>query len=156
MAKKHKKSSTHKRRRVSGIKDLDLKAIGLGVLGGVVANKLTAMLKKNTNTTVQDAAPFAALAAGIIIPMFVKNAMVKQIALGMTVAGGLETLKKVAPKMIAGPYNVPVISGAQRRRMNGGVMNPNAVGQGGYSPKRNSVYQDNLKIISGTMAAGGM
>lgn len=160
MAKKNKKrKSTGRRRRVSGIDSMPLQAIGLGILGAIGASKLSTELKKKTGTAAE-IAPYAGLGAGLALLMFVKNPMVKQLALGMAISGGIETTKKLAPNLIGSPYNLPVIAGPQRRRVSGGVMTPNAVG--GYSPARSSVYGDNLSVISGvkspaaTMAAAGM
>jgi hypothetical protein len=154
MAKKSKKTKTAKRRNGGG-SSTDIKAVGLAIAGAVLVNKITAEMKKKTGT-MADLAPYAGLALGFGLPMFIKNPMVKQASLGMMVAGGLETLKKIAPKLVSGPYDMSVISGRNgRRKVNGGVMNPGAVGYN-YSPNRSSVYSDNLKIISGTMAAAGM
>lgn len=157
MAKKNKgKKSYSRRRRVSGMGNLDLQAMGLGLLGAVAANKLTAELKKKTGT-MAEVAPFAALGIGLVVQLMVKNTMAKQVGAGLVIGGGLETLKKVAPKLVAGPYSLPVVSGPGRRRINGGVMNPGAVGAG-YSPARSSAYanRDALSVISGVGKAGSV
>lgn len=148
MAKKRKKSY-HRRRRVSGVGKTDLQAIGLGIAGAVISNKITAMMKKSTNTMIVNIAPYTSLAAGLVLPMLGKQPALRQLAQGMVIGGGLETLKQLAPNLISGPYQVPVISG-NRRRLNGGVMTPGMVaGNGGYSPARSSVHKDALSVISG-------
>lgn len=154
MAKRRKKSTTGKRRKVSGVKDLDLQSTGLAILGAVGAFKLAAMIKKDAkpDSMREKAAPYAGLIAGIAIAMFVKNPIAKSLSVGLAAGGGVTALNALAPdmKILSGPYQLPVISG--RRRLNGGVMNPNAVGNG-FTPARNSV-NDTLSVISGTTMNG--
>jgi len=101
MAKRKGKKTTRRRRRVSGIgQQLDLQALGLAIGGAVLANVAKTQLAKSTNTTMQKAAPYAGLIAGIVLPMIIKNPMVKQASLGMVAFGGVEALK--AAKVISG------------------------------------------------------
>ena len=101
MARRKKaKRITRRRRRVSGIKDVDMMGIALAVGGAVLANVAKTQLAKSTNTTAQKAAPYVGLIAGIVLPMVVKNPMVKQVSIGLAAAGGVEALK--AAKVISG------------------------------------------------------
>lgn len=102
MAKgKKQKKTTRRRRRVSGIgQDLDLQALGLAVGGAVLSNVLATNFAKSTNTTMQKAGPYAGLIAGVVLPLLVKNPMVKQISLGLVAGGGVSALK--AAKVISG------------------------------------------------------
>jgi len=157
MAKRRKKRSTHSRRRVSGMNKTDLMSIGLAVAGAVVAAKLTAKLKLSTNTTMSNLAPYAALVIGIGLPMVIKNPTAAKIALGLSIGGAIEALRKLAPGIVSGPYQLPVIGNmsnslTRRRLMSGGAMSQNSVA--GYSPARNSAYQDNMSVISGASANG--
>jgi hypothetical protein len=146
---KRKKHSTHKKsRRVSGINSTDLKAVGLAVAGAVIGNKITAMLKTKTGT-LATVAPYSGLILGIVLPMVSKSQLVKQVSLGLMVNGSVDALKQLAPNLISGPYRLPVVAGNVSRRINGGAYAPNMVGNGGYSPSRNSAVTDTMKIISG-------
>jgi hypothetical protein len=114
MAKKRKakKSGTRRRRRVSGIgQKLDLQAAGLAVAGAFAAYKLSQMLAKSSNTTMQSVAPFVGIAAGIGLPLVIKNPMIKAMSVGMIAAGGIDTLKKL--KVLSGVYGdwLPVVNG---------------------------------------------
>jgi hypothetical protein len=101
MAKKRKTKTTRRRRRVSGIgQDLDLQALGLAVGGAVLSNVLATNFAKSTNTTMQKAGPYAGLIAGVVLPLIVKNPMVKQLSLGLVAGGGVSALK--AAKVISG------------------------------------------------------
>jgi hypothetical protein len=100
MAKRKKKTTRRRRRSVSGIKDIDLQGIALAVGGAVLARVATNQLAKSTNTTAQKAAPYVGLIAGIVLPMVVKNPMVRQVSLGLAAGGGVEALK--AAKVISG------------------------------------------------------
>lgn len=149
MAKK-KKSTTKRKRRVSGVGKINITGIALAVGGAFVANKLTAMTAGKTGIVGQ-ISPFLGLIGGIVLPMFVKNPMAGQLAVGMAAGGGLEALKKLG--VISGPYQVPVVSGRPVRRINGGAMSPNMIGNG-YSPARNSV-NTSLSVISGAGRMNG-
>lgn len=148
--KKHH-SRKHSRRRVSGT-GTDLKTVGLQLAGAVVANKLAAMLRKpkadGTANSLAMVAPYTGLLLGFGLPMISKDSTVKSLASGMMISGGLEVLKQFAPGLVSGVFTIPVVAG--RKRMGGGVQNPNAIGAG-YTPARNSAtdIQGALSVISG-------
>ncbi len=101
MAKRKAKKTTRRRRRVSGFgQNLDLQGIALAIGGAVLANVAKTQLAKSTNTTAQKAAPYVGLIAGIVLPMLVKQPMVRQVSIGLAAAGGVEALK--AAKVISG------------------------------------------------------
>lgn len=141
MAKRRKHST--KRRRVSGIDKGGMKSLGLAVLFAIAGRKISSMLGKSSNTMLASAAPYAELGLGIILPMFIKNNMVKQGSVGLVVDGAIQAIAKLAPGIISGPYRLPVVSG--------GVYSPNMVAGrlNGYSPNRSSVMKDALKVVSG-------
>lgn len=144
MAKRRKKTSTRtrRRRRVSGIGDkMDLQALGLAIAGGALAVKLTSMLGNSSNTMLQKVAPFAGLGAGIILPMFAKDAMVKQLSVGLVTGGGIEALKRF--DVISGFRDMPVISGRPQRLLNHRV---NGVG---YPLPNTSVYRSQMSVVNG-------
>lgn len=115
--KAHKKSTTHRRRRISGVGKMDFTAIALTIGGAVAARILTTKLAASTNTTFSKLAPYSGVAIGIILPMVSKNAMLKAISTGMIAGGGVELLGPSGLKVISGfentvsgrvgyPYNV--------------------------------------------------
>ena len=143
---RRRKTHHRKHRRVSGTnKSVDLKAIGVAVLFAVAGRKLSAMLAKSTNTMAQTAAPYAELGLGIVLPMVLKNPLIKQGSIGLLVDGSITVLGKLAPGIISGPYQLPVVAG-RNRRMNGGIFNPGGIG---YNPARNSIQRDALSVING-------
>lgn len=161
MAKKGKKKHHKTRRRVSGInmKQIPLEQIGLGILGGVAAMKITDAMKKSTNTTMQKAAPYVPLAAGIVLPMFIKQQMVKEVSTGLAIGGGITVLKEL--KIISGFGDFKVINGYPKQgymrlpdKMNNtsrGVVNgmgDNFTGKANFSGSR----LNQMSVISGVHA----
>lgn len=119
MAKRRKKTThrkTYRRRRVSGIKDVDFTVIALTIGGAVAGRILSTKLAASTNTTMQKLAPYSAVALGIILPMVTKAPMIKALSLGMVAGGGVVLLGPTGLKVISGmensisrvgyPYNV--------------------------------------------------
>ena len=95
-------------------------------------------------------APYSSLALGVIVPMIIKKPMVRSLANGMVIDGALSVVGKLAPGIVSGPYRLPVVAG--RHRLNGSAMAPGMVA--GYTPARNSVNQDPLKVINGISGLG--
>ena len=115
MAKRHKRKTatrrhhTVRRRRVSGIKDVDFTMIALtiggAVLGRILSNKLAA---STTSPTMVKLAPYSGVILGIILPMVVKNPMIKDLSLGLVAAGGVTLLGPTGLKVISGLEN-PIV-----------------------------------------------
>jgi hypothetical protein len=102
--KKARRTTTRRRRRVSGVGAPDITGLALIVGGAVAANVLSKKLAASTNTTFSKLAPFAPVALGIVLPMLVKNQMLKTISVGLVAGGGVTAL---------GPTGLKVISGIQ-------------------------------------------
>jgi hypothetical protein len=106
MAKRKKsthKKKTYRRRRVSGINsNIDTMGLALAVGGAVAARILNNKLSASTNATAQKAAPYAGLILGIVLPMLVKNPMVKGLSVGLAAGGGVTALGPTGLKMISG------------------------------------------------------
>lgn len=107
MAKKKKPiRRTHRRRRVGAIDTkIDFTQIGLVIAGAVGARILTTKLAASTNATMQKAAPYSGVILGIVLPMFIKNAMVKNLSLGLAAGGGASALGPTGLKVISGFEN---------------------------------------------------
>ena len=113
MAKRRKKttkSTTRRRRRVNGVGKLDannlLQTIGgvlLGVVGAGYINKLALSGKSNT---IQAVVP---LAAGVLVPMFMKNKLGEGIGNGMVAYGGTKFLQQFGLAGIGESFDVPVM-----------------------------------------------
>jgi hypothetical protein len=101
--KTRKTKRVHHRRRVSGIKDVDFTAIALVIAGAVGARILSTKLTASTNATMAKLAPYAGLGLGIVLPMVSKNAMVKNLSLGLVAGGGVSMLTGL--KVISGFEN---------------------------------------------------
>lgn len=158
MAKHAKRRSsrrkTHRRRRVSGIGPIDMQGIALAIGGAILANKVQNFLSKDpTKSTLVNLAPFAGLALGIGLPMFVKNPMVKALAVGLTTMGGFSVLKKLAPGIVGNFAMVPTISGGTTNKFRN-LPKPSVNGVGFPLPKT-STYKDALSVISGLGNADG-
>lgn len=105
MAKRRKKTTTkrtYRRRRVSGIGSPDVTGMALIVGGALAANILTKKLAASTNQTFSKLAPFAPLALSIVLPMLVKNQMVKTLSVGLLAGGGVTALGPSGLKLISG------------------------------------------------------
>lgn len=140
-----KKGKATKKKSVGAMPKMDLTGWLLIIGGAVVANKITAWATK-ADSKMGEFAPYMALAVGIGLPMFVKNPMVQKASLGLIAGGGVEALKKVAPKLISGvngPYQLQVVGKA--KKLAGNAMNPNAIG---ITPMRNSAMSA-MQVISG-------
>ncbi len=111
-----KRKTYHRRRRVSGIKDVDFTVIALTIGGAVAGRILTNKLAASTNATMIKLAPYSAVLLGVVLPMVTKNAMLKSISLGLVAGGGVTLLGPTGLKVISGmentiaglgyPYNV--------------------------------------------------
>ena len=149
MAKHAKKRRTksHRRRRVGAVTKFDIQATALGVAGAIIANKLQAFLSKDpTKTTMVNIAPYAPLAAAIVVPMFVKNPFVKALAVGAAIAGGLAVAKKLAPGIVGNFAFIPIVSGTTNTLRN----LPKPVMNGvGYPLPKTSVYSNAMSVVSG-------
>lgn len=162
MAKRKKHTTRrkhHSRRRVSGVKDVDFSMLAFAAVGAVGARILTNKLTASTNTTMQKIAPFSGVILGIALPMVAgKNAMVKDISIGLVAGGAVSALGSSGLKVISGlentiaggigyPYNVlpyKKVSGIE----DGGnyVTKPNFSGSG----------KSQMNVISGIHAGDAM
>ena len=107
MAKRRKtrtssRKRTYRRRRVSGVKDIDAMQIVYIVGGAVVARVASNKLAASTNTTMQKLAPYVGIIAGVALPMVSKNPMLKAISLGMLGGGATAALGPTGLKVISG------------------------------------------------------
>lgn len=98
MARRKKHSSTHRRithrRRYGAISGLDMKAALLSIGGGVAARLLVTKLPDTIGgVDISKFKPFAPLVIGFMLPKIAKNAMIKPLAEGMIVVGGLNALQ---------------------------------------------------------------
>lgn len=108
MAKRKKSShrKTHRRRRVGAINmGFDIEGMGLAIGGAVAARILTTKLAASTNATMQKAAPYSGLILGLVLPMLIKNNLVKQLSLGLIAGGGVSALGSTGLKVISGFEN---------------------------------------------------
>jgi len=155
-AKRSKRRSTgRRRRRVGAVGKADMQAIALAIGGAVLGSKLQAMLAKDpTKTTMVNLSPYAALAAGIVLPMFVKNPIVKALAVGLTTVGGLSALKKLAPGIVGNLAMIPIVSATTNRYRNLPKNSP-ALNGVGYTLPRTSMYDGALSVISGLPGGDG-
>lgn len=129
--------------------------MALAIGGAILGSKLQQFLAKDpTKTTMVNMAPFAALAAGITLPMFVKNPIVKALAVGLTTIGGVAALKKLAPGLIGNFAMIPVVSATTNRYRNIPKNSP-ALNGVGYPLPRNSMYENALSVISGMPNGSG-
>jgi len=147
--RKSKRRSSGRRRRVGAIPKMDLQALGLGIAGAIVASKLQTMLAKDpTKETMVKIAPFIGLAAGLALPMFIKNPMLKTAAAGMAIFGGVAALKKLAPGLIGNFAMIPIISSTSNKYRQLPQQNPVLNGVGFPLPNT-SVYKDSMSVING-------
>lgn len=146
-AKKRKKVTHRRRRRVSGIGGLDIQAIALAIGGAIAANKLSGFLAKDpTKTTMVNLSPYAGIVAGIGLAMFVKNPIVKALSAGMVTMGGFNALKKLAPGLVGNFAFVPTINSTSNRYRQ--LPRPSVNGVGFPLP-RTSVYKDSMSVVNG-------
>ncbi len=97
------------------------------------------------------AAPYAGLAAGIILPMVTKSPMAKAIGIGLVAAGGVEALRQLAPALMAGIPAIAGTGGSNRFRK----LPPISVnGMGNYTP--NSAYKSSMSVVNGVPNAGAV
>jgi hypothetical protein len=148
MAKrKSRKRKSSRRRRIGAVTKFDIQATALGVAGAIAASKLQAFLSKDpTKTTMVNIAPFAPLAAAIIVPMFVKNPFVKALAVGAAIQGGVSVLKKLAPGIVGNFAFIPIVSGTTNEFRN--IPKP-ALNVVGYPLPKTSVYSEAMSVVSG-------
>jgi len=105
------------------------------------------LAKDPTKETMVKIAPFAGLAAGLLLPMFIKNPTVKALAVGMTAYGGLSVLKKLAPGLVGNIPMIPMISGTSNQFRKS--LPPVSVNGIGFPLPNTSVYKDSMSVISG-------
>jgi len=151
--KSKKKTTTgrRRRRRVSGVGNVEPQTLLLAGAGAFVANKLKTYLTKDpTKTTMVNLAPYAALGASVALSMFVKNPMVKPIALGMGAAGLIDVLKKLMPSAVGNLDTVPIINGSTNK-YRGLPTTVNGLKNGGvgYTLPNSSVYRDSMSVVNG-------
>jgi len=120
MAKRRKKRSHTRRRRISGVGKIDVQGLLLAVGGAVLASNVQKMLAKDaTKTTLVTIAPFSGLALGLGLPLIVKNPMVTALAGGAAIWGGVQVVKKLAPALVGNiPGMVPIISATSNKYRN--------------------------------------
>jgi hypothetical protein len=109
----HRKTTHRRRRRVSGIKDVNAMEIAYIIGGALVARIATNKLTASTNPTMQKLAPYVGIIAGVALPMVSKSPALKGIGLGMVGAGAISAFGPTGLKVISGmeasvgyPYNV--------------------------------------------------
>lgn len=152
-AKKTKRKSSGRRRRVGAMPKLNIQSVALQIGGAVVASKLQQMLAKDpTKTTMVAVSPYVGLAGGIILPMITKNAAVKDLSNGMLIMGGVSVLKKLAPGLIGNIPSVPIISGSMNRYRS--IPKPSVNGIGSTNLPNSSIFRDSMSVISGIGNAG--
>lgn len=100
-AKRQKRTST-RRRSVGKTPDIDIMGMALIIAGAVGGKVLANKLEASTNAMFVKVAPFAPLILGIGLPMFIKNATLDKLALGLVATGGLEALGSNGLKVISG------------------------------------------------------
>lgn len=108
MAKRRKKSAPRRRsRRSVGAVNSGMITDVLGIVAGaVIAKKVDSMLP-NLNPTMRNGAK---LAAGVLLPTFIKNPMVASIGKGMIAMGGAQLVGTLLPALGA-TDEVLVLSG---------------------------------------------
>lgn len=152
--KKTKKRNYNRRRRVGAIKDFDVQSTALKIGGAILASKAQQMLSRDpTKATMVAVAPYIGLGLGIALPMFVKNRVIKDLAEGMAVQGGVSVLKKLAPGIVGNFAMIPVVSGGTTNRFRN-IPKPSINGVG-YALPKTSVYKDSMSVVSGIGCADG-
>lgn len=107
----------HRRRRISGIGDIDFTGIALTVAGAVAGRMLYTNLSASTNTTMASLSPYVGIIAGVVLPMVSKTPMMQSVANGLVASGGVNMLLGLkvitgieetvgAPHRMGYPYNV--------------------------------------------------
>lgn len=93
--RKKQKRSTTRRRRMSGVGKFDAGTAGTAIagiaIGTIAASLLTKKLLASQSETVQGIVP---IAAGIALPIFMKNEIAKNAGLGMVAVGVTRFLTK--------------------------------------------------------------
>lgn len=102
MAKRRKSKKSYRRsgrKRMSGIGALtsNLTEIGGMLVGGIAAQYVTGTLLKDFMTKTPLAKNVAPAVVGFALQSFVKQPMIKSVATGMIVVGGLNTVKTLVP-----------------------------------------------------------
>ena len=115
MAKRRsKKKGSHRRRRIGGVRSgmmgLVTKA-GAVVAGAAGAAFVNAAVKKSLSTAPAFTGGALAVAAGIMLPKFVKSPIMESVGAGMIAAGGLFILNETFLS-IPGISGIPVMPGA--------------------------------------------
>lgn len=147
-AKKTKRKSSGRRRRVGAMPKLNLQSTALKIGGAIAASKLQQMLAKDpTKTTMVAISPFVGVAGGLILPMISKSAALKDVADGMLIMGGISVIKKLAPGFIGNIVSPPIISGGTTNRFRN-LPKPSMSGIG-YPLPSTSVYKDSMSVVSG-------
>lgn len=150
MAKK--KRSTRRRtyrRRIGAKKNgFDVNSAALAVAGAIAAKIIAGKLSTSTNPTFQKFGPYVPLAAGIILPMVVKNPMVASISIGLIAEGGVAAVGPKGLKLISGLDVISKVGYNSAKKMlpYKAVAGLPAFSNANKSPLR----QPGLDVISGT------
>lgn len=146
-AKRKKRGGSRRRRRIGASPKVNIQSTALKIGGAILASKLQGMLAKDpTKTLLVNVSPFIGLVGGIVLPKVSKNAVVKDLADGMLIAGGISTLKKFAPGIVGDFTMVPVVNGT--RRLSYARPSLNGTTLPATLPET-SVYDDPMSVISG-------
>lgn len=102
MARRKKQKHFRRRRRssVSGIQKIDITQLALIAGGAAAASILNKKLSQSENSTVVKLAPFAGIAGGVAMNMFIKSPTMKAIGLGMVGGGSVTALGQDGLKII--------------------------------------------------------
>jgi hypothetical protein len=94
--KHHKKTSRRRRRMGAMPGKADLMQTALAIAGGVGARLLVTKLPDTiANVDISKYKPYAPLVVGLVAPMLIKNPMIKPLATGMLVVGGVGALQSM-------------------------------------------------------------
>ena len=113
MAKRKKKSTVRRRRRVSGLPGNFTPV--LAAVGGAVAGKLLSNFAKNNfgiNNTVAGAATVGV--GALLIPVLIKGPIGSAVGMGVAAAGGIELAGSFGISGVSDFYNLKTISGMKR------------------------------------------
>lgn len=154
--RKRRHTTTHRKRRVSGVGNIDVTVVALLVGGAVVSRVITNKLAASTNTTFAKFAPYIAVVGGVAGLMFMKSPMIKALSYGLIAGGSISALGSTGLKVISG------IEGTISGRMG---YPPNVLRRvsGTYLPNGNYVNKSNfsgsgksqMNVINGVNHVGG-
>ena len=145
MAKKRKASKKRHYRRIGATKSkIDLMEIGLAVGGAVAARILSNKLANSSNDTLKKFGIYVPLAAGVVLPMVVKNPMIKSLSVGLVAQGGVEALGQNGLKVISGMDVISRVSYPKQLPYRAVAGLPNGV-------KNTAVKSPSLNVIAGVI-----